>query len=167
MKKWIEREAPRDGPNRRPTAGCLVVCHIIMSRLDGTVCQSSYDEDYQTQKVEPERLRLFCDEDHNGVPRSKKYLQGLHEGLASMRVGELAHFVMVPEKTFGRKGRYPAVPGYSKESPRAPGSASRSTCCRASSRTRTSRARSSSTRIRSRCSSGRTATTGTAWTTRR
>jgi len=118
VKKWIEREAPRDGPNRRPTAGCLVVCHIIMSRLDGTVCQSSYDEDYQTQKVEPERLRLFCDEDHNGVPRSKKYLQGLHEGLASMRVGELAHFVMVPEKTFGRKGRYPAVPGYSKESPR-------------------------------------------------
>ena len=118
VKKWIEREAPRDGPNRKPTAGCAVTCHVIMRRLDGTVCQSSYDEDYQTQKVEPEQMRLFCDEDHNGVPRSKKYLQGLHEGIASMRVGELAHFALVPEKAFGRKGRYPAVPGYSKESPR-------------------------------------------------
>ena len=64
------------------------------------------------------RYRLFCDVAENGVPNAKRYLQGLHEGISSMRVGETAHFILVPEKAYGRKGRYPAVPGYSKESPR-------------------------------------------------
>jgi len=118
VKKWISAEAPRDGPNTRPTAGGLAVCHIIVKRLDGTICMSTYDEDYHSQKVEPEEYRLFCDVAENGVPNAKRYLQGLHEGISSMRVGETAHFILVPEKAYGRKGRYPAVPGYSKESPR-------------------------------------------------
>ena len=52
--------------------------------------------------------------------RGRSLLWGARR-VARVRVGELAHFVMVPEKTFGRKGRYPAVPGYSKESPRGAG----------------------------------------------
>lgn len=107
--KWIERYAAADAA--KPVAGSVAKCHLIGRRLDGTVFETTYDR-------EPRTYKLFCDEDSKGVPKAIRYVQGLHEAICTMRVGEVAHFELVPEKAYGRKGRFPAVPGYSKESPR-------------------------------------------------
>jgi len=108
---------------RRPVAGERVTFRVIVRRLDNTLVDSSYttsSSSSSSSKEEPGwSYVLFADEDDSsGVPGGTRYVQGLHEALASMRPGEVSHFVVAPEKAYGRKGRYPTVPGYSKEEPR-------------------------------------------------
>ncbi|KAJ8598757.1 hypothetical protein CTAYLR_010103 [Chrysophaeum taylorii] len=107
VKKLIERQ----GSGRRPVAGASATCHLVGRRLDGTIFLTTYD-------AEPIKYKLFCDEDEKGVPRARRYVQGVHEAIASMRPGEVARFTLSPEKGYGRKGKFPAIPGYSKEAPR-------------------------------------------------
>ena len=108
--KYVEKKSTSH--QMRPVAGDVVTFHVIIRRLDNTIVESSY-------KTTPWRSLLFVDEDDPaGVPNGTRYVQGLHEALASMRPTEISHFVVTPEKAYGRKGRYPVVPGYSKESPR-------------------------------------------------
>ena len=107
VQKWIERE----GTSLKPTSGSLVTCHLIKRHVDGSICATTYDG-------EPLSLKLFCDEDRNSVPGADRYVQGLHEGLSSMRLGEKAHFVVCPEKAYGLKGLYPTIPDASAQHPR-------------------------------------------------
>ena len=108
VQKWITTPSESE---KKPVAGSCVACHVIKRHLDGSICAT-------THEGEPLQLKLFCDEDRNGVPGADRYVQGLHEGLSSMRVGETAHFVVAPEKAYGLKGLYPTVPGATKRHPR-------------------------------------------------
>ena len=108
VQKWITTPSESE---KKPIAGSCVECHVIKRHLDGSICATTHDS-------EPLQLKLFCDEDRNGVPGADRYVQGLHEGLSSMRVGETAHFVVAPEKAYGLKGLYPTVPGATTRHPR-------------------------------------------------
>lgn len=112
MSPGIVKELLEQGDGPRPMAGTVVTCRVLGTRLDGSIFETSHDE------KKPWTFKLFCDEDFKGVPKAKRYVQGFHEALASMRKGEVSKFTVAPEKAYGRKGRFPAVPGYSKESPR-------------------------------------------------
>ena len=89
---------PGDGSGSKPTTGISVRCHYLGRWLDGEKFDSSRD------RGEPFSFKIG-----NGV------IQGWSEAVATMEVGEVAHFCMVAAKAGslfnGADGSPPQIPG--------------------------------------------------------